>query len=126
MSIPRLLHARSALTTVPLRRASYAPIRLLSTPIQSSQGPQGGQGAKKNGSRGVLVGTGLALAAAAATATYFSTRSDVNPALAKADKALGRVSKTHDYQKIYNEIADVLEEEGYDDGSLGPVRPFLF
>ncbi|GAA6005528.1 hypothetical protein JCM11491_003674 [Sporobolomyces phaffii] len=29
--------------------------------------------------------------------------------------------KEVDYQKVYNAIADVLEEDGYDDGSYGPV-----
>jgi cytochrome c peroxidase len=29
--------------------------------------------------------------------------------------------KTIDYQKVYNAIADLLEDDNYDDGSYGPV-----
>ncbi|KAH8814736.1 heme peroxidase [Flagelloscypha sp. PMI_526] len=73
--------------------------------------------AKSGGGNGVLFG-GLAVAIAAGGAFYFYN-SSVSPLSATPFKPTPA-----DYQKVYNRIADLLDEAGdagYDDGSYGPV-----
>jgi cytochrome c peroxidase len=87
---------------------------------------------KSGSSNGLLIG-GLAAAAAAGGAYYFLA-TDATPKervmeLETAGKEAGEVAKAalhlkkgkDEYQKVYNKIADMLEVDDYDDGSLGPV-----
>ncbi|KAI8575552.1 hypothetical protein K450DRAFT_261206 [Umbelopsis ramanniana AG] len=74
---------------------------------------------KKGGSGGLFLG--LAALGAAGGYYYYSTTQDVKtkPAAAKETKSLD--TKPLDYEEVYQAIADILEDNDYDDGSLGPV-----
>jgi len=70
--------------------------------------PEGG--AHKGGSLGGSLFSAVAGAALGAGAYYLYSTGQLNFGGGKLD-----------YQKVYNEIAKILEDPGYDDGSYGPV-----
>jgi len=104
-----LLVATASISAAP--RARIAP--------QFSRGYATGE-QKKGGSTGVWL-VGLAALGAAGGYYYFNTTQDVKakPAAVKEEKSLDK--KPINYEEVYNAIADILEDNDYDDGSLGPV-----
>lgn len=75
---------------------------------------------------------GVVLAAAGAAYLFFGTDgsardtakelgSEARGIAAAAEGKLGLRHSQQDYQKVYDRIAESLEKEGYDDGSLAPV-----
>ncbi|CAG8589055.1 220_t:CDS:2 [Cetraspora pellucida] len=72
------------------------------------------QTTEKKGGSGALLWIGAGLIAAGAGYYFF-----VYPEAGV--KTLVPVNKEPDYQKIYDQIADILEDNDWDDGSWGPV-----
>lgn len=70
----------------------------------------------------ILLGAG-AVAAAGATGFYLYNKKDAHLLKGSAGETAGVFKPTKaDYQKVYDEIARLLEEKDeYDDGSYGPV-----
>ncbi|KAF9182079.1 heme peroxidase [Haplosporangium sp. Z 27] len=96
--------ARRAVTTSSVRAATRA---------YSSQAaaPSGGFGSKL-----VFAAIGAG-AGAGAYHFYLQNEGSSLPAVTAADKP----KEPLDYQKVYNAIAAIIEDENYDDGSYGPV-----
>ncbi|KAG2175374.1 hypothetical protein INT43_001021 [Umbelopsis isabellina] len=101
-----LLAATASISAAP--RARIAP--------QFARGYATGE-PKKGGSTGVFLG--LAALGAAGGYYYYSTTQDVKVGAKTTEKSLDK--KPIDYQEVYNAIADILEDNDYDDGSIGPV-----
>ncbi|KAK3806711.1 MAG: heme peroxidase [Benniella sp.] len=105
---------RAPLASVARRAATISSTRVAAR-AYSSQASSGGSG----------FGSSLIVAAIAAGVGaggyhfYLESQKSTLPAVvaAGADKAKGPI----DYQKVYNAIADLLEDDNYDDGSYGPV-----
>lgn len=78
--------------------------------------------ATKSSSSGLYIGTG-ALAVAGGAGYYFFSQGNGSLLAGSAGETKGNfTSKFEEYQKVYNEIAERLEEkDDYDDGSYGPV-----
>ncbi len=76
----------------------------------------------KSSSSGLYFGIG-ALAVAGGAGLYFFSQSNGSLLSGSAGETKGSFTpKFEDYQKVYNAIAERLEEkEDYDDGSYGPV-----
>ncbi|KAF9190645.1 heme peroxidase [Haplosporangium sp. Z 767] len=89
----------------------------------SSQPPQRGGGG--GGGSTLVVAVLAAGAGAAGYHLYLQNNNSVLPKVtpaATADAAATTKAKEPlDYQKVYNAIADLLEDDNYDDGSYGPV-----
>jgi cytochrome c peroxidase len=87
---------------------------------QSRRGYASGPSSSSSSSTFLWVG---ALAAAGGAGYYFYTQSNRSLLAGSASETKGVITpKQEDYQKVYNEIADRLEEkDDYDDGSYGPV-----
>ncbi|ORX47440.1 heme peroxidase [Hesseltinella vesiculosa] len=99
---PRLA-TRAGLTTAVGLSVYRAPaLRTMSTQT----------GAKKSGSNTALF---LGLAALGGAAGYYYHNSTHSLAPQKTE------SKPVDYEQVYKDIADILEDNDYDDGSFGPV-----
>ncbi|KAF9950846.1 heme peroxidase [Mortierella alpina] len=86
--------------------------------------------AQPNRSSGGGAGSTLVIAALAAAAGaggyhyYVQNEGSTLPKIASAKSAGAGASKATeplDYQKVYNAIAELLEDDNYDDGSYGPV-----
>ncbi|CAI2169589.1 5013_t:CDS:2 [Funneliformis geosporum] len=77
--------------------------------------PQQPEQKSKSGSRRALIFLGAGLIGVGTGYYFYSTdnSSEVSPTTI--------AQETPDYQKIYNQIADILEENDWDDGSLGPI-----
>ncbi|CAG8707061.1 3152_t:CDS:2, partial [Acaulospora colombiana] len=71
---------------------------------------------EKKGGSGTLLLIGAALLGGGAG--YYFYASDNAKVTEKVEKT---VKKGVDYQSVYNQIADILEDNDYDDGSYGPV-----
>ncbi|KAG6812710.1 heme peroxidase [Tricholoma furcatifolium] len=118
-----------ALLRNPLRRAAVSSIR--ATPRttfragfrhNSTAAPKPAPKSKSN----LYIGLAAFAAAGVASYFYFSEESEAGAALksgVQASKAaVPFVPTQEDYQKVYNRIAQLLDEAGdYDDGSYGPV-----
>jgi len=76
----------------------------------------------KSSSSGLILGVG-ALAIAGGAGYYFYSQGNGSLLSGSAGETKGIFTpKFDDYQKVYNEIAERLEEkDDYDDGSYGPV-----
>ncbi|KAJ2458626.1 heme peroxidase [Coemansia sp. RSA 2424] len=112
-TVPRLVaRAPAATATAKLSAAAAAPssARILARAYSSQQEQQQHQmpRTRKAGSGGML---GV-LAAGALAGWYFYTK--------QQDDAMPAWKKVN-YQAVYKDIADLLEDEDYDDGSYGPV-----
>jgi cytochrome c peroxidase len=119
--------ARSLARAVPARQVSAPLRRNLATaarssrPTISSQTKQharrgfASEAAPKGGNTGLWVGLGLAAAGGAGYYVYSTSSSaaDVKPTVFVPTK--------EDYQKVYNDVAELLEDNDYDDGSRAPV-----
>ncbi|KAG0231727.1 heme peroxidase [Actinomortierella wolfii] len=111
---------RQPLTTV-ARRAVITSAR--ASPIAAAQfRAYSSQPQKSGGGGGSLVIAALS-AAAGAGAYYFYAESQKStlPAVAAAAAPAETKKEPLDYQKVYNAIAELLEDDNYDDGSYGPV-----
>ncbi|KAI8973284.1 heme peroxidase [Mycotypha africana] len=74
---------------------------------------------KKGGSRGLVL---LTIAALGAGAGYYYNSSQVLQTKTVPAQTAAEKRKEIDYQKVYNDIAEMLDENSdYDDGSYGPV-----
>ncbi|BEI80724.1 hypothetical protein CcaverHIS002_0112530 [Cutaneotrichosporon cavernicola] len=106
------LRTTSALRNV-ARRAAVAPRAI--APVMVARRHNSGQAPPppppKSGN-GMFIALGIA-ALAGGGYYYYSQQEGGASATAEKTKA--------DYQKVYNAIAEGLEKEGYDDGSLAPV-----
>src|SRR6266542_3995831 len=91
-------------TSFPLRSFAIPNLKRAYSTQQSEQ-KSGGGGGK------TLIWLGAAGLIGAGAGYYFYNTSETHVAIAE----------TPDYQKIYNQIADILEEGDWDDGSLGPI-----
>ncbi|KAG0338115.1 heme peroxidase [Podila humilis] len=113
-----LAFRRSALIAVPATIPRLTTVRTFAS--QSGGGGGGGGG----GSTLVAAVVG---ATAGAVGYHFYKQSDLSSSLPKVaatgDSKTSSESKKQplDYQKVYNAIADLLEDENYDDGSYAPV-----
>lgn len=76
----------------------------------------------KSSSSGLLIGVG-ALAVAGGAGYYFYSQGNGSLLSGSSGETKGLFTpKFEDYQKVYNEVAERLEEkDDYDDGSYGPV-----
>ncbi|GAA5914431.1 peroxidase [Sporobolomyces salmoneus] len=108
-STPRLA-SRTAFAS----SARHSSRRYLATSPGSASSSSGG------GSNNAFLYGLLGAGALGGGAYYFTQR---NPTADEDPRTVHDAAspKEVDYQKVYNAIADVLEEEGYDDGSYGPV-----
>ncbi|BGP00316.1 heme peroxidase [Rhodotorula toruloides] len=79
---------------------------------EASSAPKGNSGGSNNGLLFGLLGAG-----ALGGGLYLYTRDSSDNRNVKDAASPQQV----DYQKVYNAIADILEDEKYDDGSYGPV-----
>ncbi|KAJ2740547.1 heme peroxidase [Coemansia sp. BCRC 34301] len=107
-TIPRLVARASAATTTTAKLpaaslSARALARTYSSQHQQHQMPR----MRKAGGSGAMLGV---LAAGALAGWYFYAQQDATPAWKKVS-----------YQRVYKDIADLLEDENYDDGSYGPV-----
>jgi cytochrome c peroxidase len=109
--------AKSVLRFASRTSVLATPVRsqLLRQPLRASRNYSNGA-APKSGNSGLYLGVG---AAAAAGGGYYlwTQQKDSAPAAPTVFKPT-----KEDYQKVYNAIAERLEEkDDYDDGSYGPV-----
>ncbi|GAA5824518.1 hypothetical protein JCM11251_000456 [Rhodosporidiobolus azoricus] len=102
-STPRLLVTRATPAAARLTARRYAS--------SSSSSTSGGS------SNNTLL-FGAAGAAVVGGGLWYFTRPDPNDARTVKDAAS---PKEVDYQAVYNKIAEILDDEDYDDGSYGPV-----
>ncbi|CAG8695459.1 13240_t:CDS:2 [Funneliformis mosseae] len=107
--------------TRPKTVSSTIPFRTLAIPslnrsysTQQTQQKEQPEQKSSSGSGRVLFLLGAGLIGAGAGYYFYSAAnsSEVSPTIAK---------ETLDYQKIYNQIADILEDNDWDDGSNGPI-----
>ncbi|KAK7033326.1 peroxidase [Favolaschia claudopus] len=117
-SVRRSAFRASASTRSTQSGAVRAAFRRYSTP------PPAPEPAKSN--TGLIVGVLAAVVVGGGSYYYFSQPGDAETALRsgiQAAKAKTNFTPTQaDYQKVYNKIAELLDEAGdYDDGSYGPV-----
>jgi cytochrome c peroxidase len=64
---------------------------------------------------------GLAAAAAGGAGYYLYTQGQLGPLNDKIARPTIFKPTFEDYQKVYNDIAETLEDNDFDDGSYGPV-----
>ncbi|KAJ7745486.1 heme peroxidase [Mycena maculata] len=108
---------RAAAPRVAPKAAPRAAFRKFSTP------PPTPEAAKSN--TGLIVGV-VAAVVAGGGYYYFSSSGEVSNAVKGGVQSIKAATKftpsQQDYQKVYNKIAELLDEAGdYDDGSYGPV-----
>ncbi|KAG0254972.1 heme peroxidase [Mortierella polycephala] len=104
---------RAPLAAVARRAAFTSSVRVAATRAYSSQG------AAPSGGAGKAIAIALLSAGAGAGGYHFYSQNEASslPAVAEAEKP----KEPLDYQKVYNAIAAIIEDENYDDGSYGPV-----
>ncbi|KAI8063469.1 heme peroxidase [Gongronella butleri] len=100
---PRL-GARAGFTAAAGVSAYRAPLAMRTMSSQA--------GAKKGGSGGVFLA--LALAGAGAGYYYHTSTHSLAPQKVAQDQSVN-------YEQVYKDIAEILEDNDYDDGSYGPV-----
>lgn len=76
-------------------------------------------GSQSNSLKYSILG-GLGLAGAAGSYYVYTQKNTAGEQLGVVD-SLKAASQPHDYQTVYEEIVELLDEDGYDDGSFGPV-----
>lgn len=103
-------------------RAASNRKAVICQPVMRSYSSQGGESGVGSGRGAIFAGgallTGLGLYFFNNLNNYEGTR---NQAVAKIEEKLPVDSGSRDYQKVYNAIVDVLENENYDDGTFAPV-----
>ncbi|TIB65289.1 hypothetical protein E3P77_02818 [Wallemia ichthyophaga] len=103
-------------------RAASNRKAVICQPVMRSYSSQGGESGGGSGRGAIFAGgallTGLGLYFFNNLNNYEGTR---NQAVAKIEEKLPVDSGSRDYQKVYNAIVDVLENENYDDGTFAPV-----
>ncbi|KAF9087326.1 heme peroxidase [Mortierella sp. AD031] len=105
---------RSPLATVARRAAAVSSVRVTATARAYSSQASSGGGA---GSTIIIA----ALAAGAGAAGYHFYAESQKSTLPVVAAATEKPKEPLDYQKVYNAIAAIIEDENYDDGSYGPV-----
>ncbi|KAJ7646948.1 heme peroxidase [Roridomyces roridus] len=106
--------ARSAAPRAASRALPRAAFRKYSTPPPASEAP-------KSSNTGLLIGVAGAILVGGGY-FFFSSSSDATDAKSPIKAKINFVPTQEDYQKVYNKIAELLDEAGdYDDGSYGPV-----
>ncbi|KAF9294843.1 heme peroxidase [Mortierella antarctica] len=116
-----MLLSRPALTLAARRSLLAVPAtipRLAATRTFASQ--SGGGGGGKGGNTLIAVALG-AVAGAAGYRYYYKNDQSSLPKIASAVPTAEAKKQPLDYQKVYNAIAAIIEDENYDDGSYGPV-----
>jgi len=107
---------------------SAARPQLLASPIRQGarRGYSNAAGSSSGGSSAGLF-AGLAAATAAAAGGGYYLYSNGQLGLLNNKLATPTILKPtkEDFQKVYNDIAELLEDNDYDDGSFGPVCPPL-
>ncbi|KAF8931054.1 heme peroxidase [Dissophora ornata] len=104
---------RAPLAAVARRVATTSSVRVASR-AYSSQASSGGSG----------IGSSLVIAALSTgvgAAGYHLYLENEKSSLPKVAAAAEKPKEPLDYQKVYNAIAAIIEDENYDDGSYGPV-----
>jgi cytochrome c peroxidase len=110
----------------PAFRATYAP----RTPAIARRAFRRGystEAPKEGGNSALWLTLGAVVAAGGGYWYYTQSTSTDATTIAKSAKQAGKAAvgftpKLSDYQKVYNKVADLLDEAGdYDDGSYGPV-----
>ncbi|KAF9970921.1 heme peroxidase [Actinomortierella ambigua] len=111
---------RQPLTTA-ARRAAVTSTR--AAPVAAIQfRAYSSQPAKSSGGAGSLfLAAASAVAGAGAYYFYAENQKSTLPAVAAAAAPAEKKKEPLDYQKVYNAIAELLEDDNYDDGSYGPV-----
>lgn len=84
-----------------------------------SSGPGGGTESK--GSKPIFIGLAAAAVAAGGAGYYMYANGQLGPMSGKLARPTLFTPTRDDYQKVYNDIAEILEDNDYDDGSYGPV-----
>ncbi|KAG0197940.1 heme peroxidase [Mortierella sp. GBA30] len=124
---PRILFRASPLSSVARRAALLTSVSTTSSRFAATRA-YSAQPIRSNGGGGGMGSTLLiaALGAGAGAAGYHYYLQSESSTLPKVTSAstgapADKKKETLDYQKVYNAIADLLEDENYDDGSYGPV-----
>ncbi|EIW79236.1 cytochrome c peroxidase [Coniophora puteana RWD-64-598 SS2] len=110
--------------TAALRRASAVPKQSTRLPSFRAYSTEGANAKPKSNNAALY---GIAAAIAGGGAFYLFSGSDDASTVAKgavqvAKAGVGFVPSKADYQKVYNRIAEIIDDAGeYDDGSYGPV-----
>ncbi|CAJ0833476.1 7299_t:CDS:2 [Entrophospora sp. SA101] len=102
-------------------RNQYAIIaRKSSTTTNNESNKAGGSGGSSGGNSALWLGAGLVAVGVGYFAynseTILASLQNLNPATPSP-----KTATTPDYQKIYYEIADILEDDNHDDGNFGPL-----
>ncbi|KAF9353993.1 heme peroxidase [Mortierella sp. AD094] len=122
-STARFLLRTSPLSTVARRATVAAAVAPRFTAVRTfaSHHPQHPSGARSNsGGMSSLVIAALAAGAGAVGYHYYAQGSKLPQVLSTATSG-GEEKQPLDYQKVYNAIAELLEDDNYDDGSYAPV-----
>ncbi|KAF9995027.1 heme peroxidase [Entomortierella chlamydospora] len=122
-STARFLLRTSSLSTFARRATVAAAVAPRFTAVRTfaSHPPQRPTGVKaSSGGMSPLVIAVLAAGAGAAGYHYYVQGSTL-PQIASTATSGGEEKKPLDYQKVYNAIAELLEDDNYDDGSYGPI-----
>lgn len=119
-----------AFTLTPLRRnlttaTRTRPTTSIAAPIRHTRrrGYASG-GSASGGSSKIIIPLGLGLIGAAG---YYAYSNDLLPSTFSGAQASGLktggvfIPTKDDFQKVYNDVAELLENNDYDDGSYGPV-----
>ncbi|GAA6064448.1 hypothetical protein JCM10212_000147 [Sporobolomyces blumeae] len=116
-STPRLASRSAFGTTARSSSSRHALLRTFAT--QSSGGSSSSSSSSGGSSNAFLYGL-LGAGALGGGAYYYSRQ---NPTYDQDPRKVVDAAspKQVDYQKVYNAIAEILEDEKYDDGSYGPV-----
>ncbi|TVY83295.1 Cytochrome c peroxidase [Lachnellula suecica] len=115
--------ARAAFRSTPLKTSSRNTAFALPRQAFRQQSRRGyASEPAKSSSTGLFLGIG-ALALAGGAGAYFYSQGNGSIFSGSAGETKGLfVPKAEDYQKVYNEVAALLQEkDDYDDGSYGPV-----
>ncbi|KAF9190953.1 heme peroxidase [Haplosporangium sp. Z 767] len=105
---------RAPLATVARRAAFTSSVRVAAIRAYSSQAaPSGGAG------KTIAIAALAAGAGAGGYHFYAQNEGSSLPAVVAAEAE--KPKEPLDYQKVYNAIAAIIEDENYDDGSYGPV-----
>jgi cytochrome c peroxidase len=104
--------ARPLLRTAARPQTFVSPLRQAARRSYSSAAP-----AKSN--KGLYLG--VAAATAGGVGYYLYTQGQLGPLNDKSARPTLFKPTKEDYQKVYDDVAEILEDNDYDDGSYGPV-----
>ncbi|KAF9382135.1 heme peroxidase [Podila verticillata] len=113
-----MLLARPALRLAARRSLFAVPAALPRTATRTFASQSSSSG---GGGSSTLIAVVLGAAAGAAGYHYYYQKDQSLPKIASAVPQAEVKKQPLDYQKVYNAIAAIIEDENYDDGSYGPV-----